>query len=161
MTCEYIIDGTRTVSLEAFFDQFSSVALSGRWGHNLDAFNDVLRGGFGTPDEGFILRWVNSATSKKLLGYPETVRQLELRLERCHPDNRERVQRDLSDARQGTGPTVFDWLIEITSVHGAGEKKWKTMFASSLNRFMQPSFNLIYRLSRRSRARNRGSRLRS
>lgn len=92
----------------------------GHWGQNLDAFNDVLRGGFGTPDEGFILRWENSATSKELLGYPETVRQLELRLERCHPDGRTFVQRNLSDARGGVGPTVFDWLIEIISVHGAG-----------------------------------------
>jgi hypothetical protein len=26
----------------------------------------------------------------------------------------------LSDARAGTGPTVFDWLIEIISDHGPG-----------------------------------------
>lgn len=120
MTREYFIDGTQTVSLEAFFDQFGSAALSGPWGKNLNAFNDVLRGGFGTPDEGFILRWIDSAKSKELLGYPETVRQLELRLERCHPDNRENVRRNISDARRGVGPTVFDWLIDIISVHGPG-----------------------------------------
>jgi RNAse (barnase) inhibitor barstar len=68
MTREYCIDGTLTVSLEAFFDQFSRVVLTESWGRNLDAFNDVLRGGFGTPDEGFILRWKNSARSKELLG---------------------------------------------------------------------------------------------
>jgi RNAse (barnase) inhibitor barstar len=120
MAQEYVIDGTQTVSLEAFFEQFSNVALSGRWGRNLDAFNDVLRGGFGTPDEGFVLRWANSETSKKLLGYPETVRQLELRLERCHPDNRENVRGQLADASRGIGPTVFDWLMEIIAVHGVG-----------------------------------------
>ena len=31
---------------------------------NLDAFNDMLRGGFGTPPGGFVLRWVNSARSR-------------------------------------------------------------------------------------------------
>jgi len=117
---EYVIDGSQTVSLEAFFDQFSTVVVSGHWGRNLNAFNDVLRGGFGTPDEGFILRWVDSGTSRKLLGYTETVKLLESRLERCHPDNRKVIERDLINARHGVGPTVFDWLIEIISVHGAG-----------------------------------------
>lgn len=120
MLSEYVIDGSQTVSLEAFFDQFSAVVLTEHRVRNLNAFNDVLRGGFGTPDEGFILRWVNSATSRKLLGYAETVKLLELQLERCHPDNRQVIERDLVNARHGVGPTVFDWLIEIISVHGAG-----------------------------------------
>ncbi|MDB5707616.1 MAG: barnase inhibitor [Sphingomonas bacterium] len=121
MEREYILDGLRADSLEAFFEEFSRIALDGaRWGRNLDAFNDVLRGGFGTPDEGFTLRWVNSKASKDLLGYPETVRQLQLRLERCHLDNRGYVAADLSNARKGIGPTVFDWLVEIISVHGTG-----------------------------------------
>ena len=38
------------------------------WGRNLDAFNDVLRGGFGTPEGGFTLRWKNHATSRRRLG---------------------------------------------------------------------------------------------
>ena len=67
-----------------------------QWGRNLDAFNDILRGGFGTPDDGFILRWLNHDVSRRRLGYPETVRQLELRLERCHPTNRERVRAELA-----------------------------------------------------------------
>ncbi len=120
MTREYCIDGTLTESLEAFFDQFSRVVLTEPWGRNLDAFNDVLRGGFGTPDKGFILRWKNSARSKELLSYRETVRQLELRLLGCDFTSRGLVARDLSAAQSGVGPTVFEWLIEIISVHGAG-----------------------------------------
>ena len=41
----YEIDGEHFSTLEAFYE-----------GRNLDAFNDILRGGFGTPDEGFVLR---------------------------------------------------------------------------------------------------------
>jgi hypothetical protein len=52
------------------------------------------------------------------LGYPETVRQLEVRLERCHPSAREEVWRKLALARSGCGPTVFDWLVEIIGDHG-------------------------------------------
>jgi hypothetical protein len=80
---------------------------------NLDGFDDELSGGFGTPDEGFTLRWKNHAVSRPRLGYPETVRQLELRLARCHPTNRARVSLDLKEVQAYRGPTVFEWLTEI------------------------------------------------
>jgi len=86
----------------------------------LDAFNDILRGGFGTPEEGFVLRWKNSTRSQESLGYPETVRQLERRLQRCHPSNRRQVESELFHARKCLGPTVFDWLVEIICWHGKG-----------------------------------------
>jgi RNAse (barnase) inhibitor barstar len=117
----YVIDGARFSSLEEFYDEISSVLIPGAyWGRNLDAFNDILRGGFGTPEGGFVLRWKNSRLSRRRLGYRETVRQLQLRLQRCHPSNRERVRRDLNKARQEQGPTVFDWLVEIIEDHGIG-----------------------------------------
>ena len=87
---------------------------------NLDAFDDVLSGGFGTPEEGFMFRWKNHEVSRVRLGYPETVRQLELRLGRCHPTNRVRVSRDLEQAHAQQGPTVFEWLTEIIRDHGEG-----------------------------------------
>ena len=90
------------------------------WGRNLNAFNDILRGGFGTPDEGFTLKWSHSAVSKQKLGYPETVLQLEIQLFRCHPSSRKYMRRRLSDARAGVGPTVFDWLVEIIQDHCPG-----------------------------------------
>ena len=93
------------------------------WGHNLDAFNDILRGGFGTPEEGFTLRWLHHAVSKERLGYPETIRQLELRLARCHPTNRQHVSQELASARARQGPTVFDWLVGIIRDHGPGGKE--------------------------------------
>lgn len=121
MKTEYQIDGENFTTLEGFYDEFSRCVLGGTgWGHNLDAFNDVLRGGFGTPDGGFVLRWKNHQLSRDRLGYPETVRQLELRLSRCHPDNREAVGQELADATKGRGVTAFEWLIEIIKEHGRG-----------------------------------------
>ena len=115
----YEIDGENFSTLEEFYDEISRVLIPGAsWGRNLDAFNDILRGGFGTPDDGFVLRWKNHDVSRRRLAYPETVRQLEKRLERCHPTNRERVRRELDLARAGQGPTVFDWLLEILVAHG-------------------------------------------
>ena len=117
-----LIDGEAFSTLEEFAEHFSKVVLEGHWwwNGNLDAFNDILRGGFGTPGEGFILRWKNAEVSRRRLGYSETVRQLQMRLERCHPTNKARVSRELEDAKHQTGPTVFDWLVDIIKDHGPG-----------------------------------------
>lgn len=65
----YTIDGRDLVTLEEFLGVVGRVVVPGApWGHNLDAFNDILRGGFGTPDGGFVLRWVNSSLSRERLG---------------------------------------------------------------------------------------------
>ncbi len=118
------IDGRNFSTLEAFYDEISRVLVPGipvdGWGRNLDAFNDILRGGFGTPDEGFVLRWINSDASRQQLGFGETIRQLELRLQGCHPANRASVASELQMARSGQGETVFDWLVEIIKDHGPG-----------------------------------------
>src|SRR3954452_12791660 len=108
---EYVIPGERVTSLESFYDLVGEAVNGpgGYFGGNLDAFEDCLRGGFGTPDEGYAIRWQHSEVSKQALGYPETVRQLELRLMRCHASNIPLVSEELEMARSGQGPTVFDW----------------------------------------------------
>lgn len=117
----YIIDGNDFSTLEEFYETISRILIpNADWGHNLDAFNDILRGGFGTPDEGFVIRWVNSSFSRTRLGYEETIRQLEMRLKRCHPTNRQTVAEELSASKRRVGPTVFDWLVEIISYHCEG-----------------------------------------
>jgi RNAse (barnase) inhibitor barstar len=64
----YEIDGSRFSTLEGFYDEISRVLIPGaEWGRNLDAFNDVLRGGFGTPEGGVVLCWKNSALSREHL----------------------------------------------------------------------------------------------
>ncbi len=114
----YTLEGTRVATLEDFFAEVGRVLIPGAaWGRNLDAFEDILRGGFGTPDGGFTLIWRDAARSRRQLGYPETVRQLERRLARCHPSNRARVAAELARARRGEGPTVFDWLTAIIAEH--------------------------------------------
>lgn len=116
------IDGSQFSTLEEFFTHFGERALcaAGGWGRNLDAFNDVLRGGFGTPEGGFVLRWKHHSLSRQRLGRAETVRQLRIRLERCHPANIDSVRASLESVRKGEGATVFDWLVKIIEAHGAG-----------------------------------------
>src|SRR5262245_56734083 len=116
---EYVLDGARFSTLEDFYDEVSRVLIPDVfWGRNLDSFNDILRGGFGTPEGGFRIRWKNHRESRRRLGYAETIRQLRLRLDGCHPSNRPSVAMDLEGALRHEGSTVFDWLVEVIRVHG-------------------------------------------
>ena len=115
------IDGARCVDLEGFWEEVSRQLIPGaEWGRNLDAFNDILRGGFGTPEGGFVLRWTNSQRSRAALGYEETVRWIERKIERCHPDNVPSFRSDLEAALAGRGQTLFGLLVEIIRSHGVG-----------------------------------------
>jgi RNAse (barnase) inhibitor barstar len=120
----YEIDGNKFDDLDAFYEHVGQTLIPGsEWGKNLDAFNDILRGGFGTPDHGFIVRWKNSDRSQEKLGYPETVRYIERKLGRCHPSNREDVKRDLLLAQQQKGQTLFEILTDIIRDHGPGGRE--------------------------------------
>lgn len=121
MTVSYVIDGGEVTDLERFWQLIGEAVNGpgGYFGRNLDAFNDCLRGGFGTPDDDdFVIEWRDHQLSRQALGYPETVRQLRIRLGRCHPTNRELVQRDLERAEAEQGRTVFDWLVDIMTEDG-------------------------------------------
>ncbi|MGW1055914.1 barstar family protein [Streptomyces sp. NPDC002521] len=116
MTVTYVLDGTQIKTLEDFWRVIGEAVNGpgGYFGRNLDSFADCLSGGFGTPDDGdFVVEWREHQVSREHLGHPETARQLEIRLSRCHPDNRPQVSAELTEARGGRGATVFDWLTEI------------------------------------------------
>ncbi|WP_053804370.1 barstar family protein [Streptomyces rimosus] len=124
MMAIFVLDGASIRSLDDFWrvlmDAFDS---PGRqyFGRNLDAFADCLSGGPGGPEaDDYVVEWHDHAVSREHLGYPETVRQLELRLARCHPSNRAAVEARLAAAHDGRGQTVFDQLIEIFESRAPG-----------------------------------------
>ena len=54
MRKEFIIDGRRFSTMRGFYDEVEHVFTCGlywRIGQNLNAFNDVLRGGFGQENQ--------------------------------------------------------------------------------------------------------------
>jgi RNAse (barnase) inhibitor barstar len=111
----YEIDGTQFEDLQGFYDEVSRKLIPGAsWGRNLDAFNDILSGGFGTPPEGFTLIWRNSAISRSRLGHSEYAKLVEERLARYRSDQ---SLADLDAARSGRGRTIFDLLLEIVKGH--------------------------------------------
>ena len=65
----YTIDGLEFSTLDEFARLFSSRLLRDYvWHGSLDAFNDILRGGFGTPEQGFVLIWRHHKASRRQLG---------------------------------------------------------------------------------------------
>ncbi|PVC81566.1 barstar family protein [Streptomyces sp. CS014] len=123
MTPTYVLDGRQIRTLEDFWRVIGEAinGPGGYFGRNLDAFADCLSGGFGTPDDDdYVIEWRDHQVSRQHLGYPETARQLEILLSRCHPTNRPSFSADLAAARQERGTTVFDWLIEIFNDRAPG-----------------------------------------
>ncbi|NGY62552.1 barnase inhibitor [Lentzea sp. NEAU-D13] len=115
-----VIDGARIADFEGFAREFSRLLCHYTWRGNLDAFNDILRGGFGTPENGWILRWLNSESSRSALGHGATTLWLERILLTCHPSNRAGIEARMSMARRGEGPTLFDEIVDIIRNHGPG-----------------------------------------
>lgn len=63
-----VLDGDAFEDFPGFAREFSTLLKDREWRGNLNAFNDILRGGFGTPDGGWTLRWLNSGRSRSALG---------------------------------------------------------------------------------------------
>lgn len=94
---KFIIDGNNFTDIETFYDECQRVfnIAHSDWGRGLNAFNDIIRGGFGDiKDDNFILIWKNSNISKQ-------------RLTRTIPIN------DIDT-------TIFDILIDIITCKGSG-----------------------------------------
>jgi hypothetical protein len=115
---EYVVDGSRFTTLAETASEFTRVlGLAMPWNGNLDAFNDFLRGGFGTPDDGFILIWRHSDLSRQRLGYGETLHWLEERVQHSHASNVAHFQERIVAARRQEGETLFDTLVSIIRDH--------------------------------------------
>lgn len=111
---QFEIDGRLIHSLEDFFRVIGEAVsgTGGYFGENLDALDSCLFGGYrAEPPCEFI--WMHHDESRESLGYQETIKQLEIRLTKCHPSNRVNVATDLDCARRGVGKTAFDWIVGI------------------------------------------------
>ena len=122
------INGNNFSNLTEFYDEVERKMTSGlNWkiGRNMNAFDDVLSGGFGVHDvdEKYQLNWKNSEKSKKKFGWPQTIEFIEAKLKTCHPTNIEFVKKDLEDAKNGIGETLFELIIGNIKEHKQIELK--------------------------------------
>lgn len=67
-----IIDGGAFDDMNGFYDHVIPLLTDGHFdaGHNLDAFNDLLRGGFGAHSYGqpLDIKWISFTRSRDMLG---------------------------------------------------------------------------------------------
>jgi RNAse (barnase) inhibitor barstar len=121
-TREILFDGNKFADLESFYNEIDNVLtknLDWQTGHNLDAFNDLLRGGFGVHEyeESMKITWTNSLKSKNDLGFEATIKYLTNKLKTCHPTNKELISADLEEAKMHRGKTLFEIIIDIIKEH--------------------------------------------
>ncbi len=117
----FIIDSNNFETLEGFYDEVQSVLTNNftEFGRNLDAFSDILEGGFGKFEYGEPIKimWKNAHKSRLDLGFPETIKYFKIKLKRCHPTNRTLVLEELRNAQDHKGETIFDILVNIVYEH--------------------------------------------
>lgn len=118
-----VLDGGSFSDFAGFAREFSRLLPHHTWNGNLDAFDDILWGGFGTPEDGWVLRWIDSASSRSALGYEATVLWLEELRRRCHTSHRADLAVRVSAARRGEGPTLFDEIVTIIRLHAPGPER--------------------------------------
>ena len=118
MRREFIIDGSNFSDIEGFYceiDKLLTKDLSWKTGHNLDAFNDLLRGGFGVHEynEPIILKWINYKKSLSDFGYEATAQYYEKMRTRCHPTCVLDVENLLNNAKNKKGDTLMAIIVGI------------------------------------------------
>jgi len=82
---EYVIDGEEIFCTDDFYRTFAeAMTEDGCCGHNLDAFADMLRGGFGKhlPGQPITVVWNGFTESRAMLGAQFTLRVIEIMLDK-------------------------------------------------------------------------------
>jgi RNAse (barnase) inhibitor barstar len=104
--------------IETFYNEVDNTLtrnLNWKTDHNLDAFNDLLRGGFGIHEYGepILIEWHNFSKSKIDFGYPATITHYKKILRYCHPTNISYIKEKLTLANKKQGLTLLDIIITI------------------------------------------------
>lgn len=82
----FVLDGNNFCDIEGFYSEIDKILtkdLDFKTGHNLNAYNDLLRGGFGVHEyeEPIVLQWLNFEKSKRELGDEFILLVLEITLD--------------------------------------------------------------------------------
>ena len=120
MKRQIIINGNAIRDVASFYEEINRVFMfDENWiiRNSLDAFNDLLYGGFGAVKgtEPIDLIWLDIERSKEALGYKATKALYEEKLRPGSLFNRAIFERKLALLENGTGETYFDIIISIIS----------------------------------------------
>lgn len=122
MERQFVINGDQIHDIPSFYGEINRLFMADEdWqlGNSLDAFNDLLYGGFGAlrGHEKIQLLWRDIDKSKKALGIETTRKYYEEKLVPESPFNKTYFKEKLAELEKGQGQTYFDLLIEIINEH--------------------------------------------
>ncbi|MDA3613433.1 barstar family protein [Polluticaenibacter yanchengensis] len=123
MTNTIIINGNNIHDIQSFYQEINRVFMYGEdWqlGNSLDAFNDLLYGGYGTmkDHETTTIIWLAFEKNRLDLGYECTKDYYKQKLAQPELFNQKYFLDQLEALEDGKGQTYFDILAEIISEHG-------------------------------------------
>lgn len=118
------IDGNDFDDIKSFYSEINRLVMqeeNWKLGVSLDAFDDLLYGGFGSIKDFEELEfiWKNSDKSKNDLGLETTLAYYEEKLKRPEIFNREMIHQKMDALKSGRGQTYFEILLEIISSHNS------------------------------------------
>lgn len=122
MANHLIINGSAIKDIATFYAEINRVFMQGEdWqlGESLDAFDDLLYGGFGSIDNGAVTEivWNDIEVSKTALGYNATKAWYMGKLVPESVFNKKYFQDQLAKLEAGTGKTYFEIILEIIADH--------------------------------------------
>ncbi|MCE7065035.1 ribonuclease inhibitor [Dyadobacter sp. CY326] len=122
MSKQFIINGNSIQDIASFYEEINRLFMADEdWkiGNSLDAFNDLLYGGFGAlrnVDSAEIV-WLSIDKSSEALGIATTRNYYMDKLKPDSPFNKKHFEEELVRLENGTGETYFDTIIEIIREH--------------------------------------------
>lgn len=117
------LNGDAIDGIASFYAELNRIFMADEdWqlGESLDAFNDLLYGGFGAmPSEGKVqLVWRNIEAAREALGVDATRAWLQAKLDDpAKRFNHDAIRRDLDALEAGEGETYFDIILQIIADH--------------------------------------------
>lgn len=116
------IDGNAITDIASFYEEINRVLMAGeswRIGQSLDAFDDLLYGGYGALQEAesVELVWRHVDHSRKALGYQTTRAYYLDKLKPASPYNKNLFKEKLEALDNGNGETYFDIILSILAEH--------------------------------------------
>jgi RNAse (barnase) inhibitor barstar len=122
MTATLTIAGSDIHDIPSFYAEINRVFMPNEdWklGESLDALDDMLRGGYGAlrGSEPVKLVWQDIDIARTGLGFGATCAYLQTKLERPDLYDIERIRRQLSALKAGTGQTYFEIVLDIIADH--------------------------------------------
>ena len=122
MVKQIAINGNSINDIASFYEEINRVFMAGEsWiiGHSLDAFNDLLFGGYGALQgaQSVELVWYHMDHSRNTLGYQTTRVYYLDKMKPESPYNKKLFEEKLEALESGRGETYFDTVMSILAEH--------------------------------------------